>query len=122
MNCPVFDGLYEFCQLSVGGSVGVTVKLNKEVADIVIKLAGGLHHVKKSEAAGICYVNDIVLTVVELSKYQPRVIYIDIDIYQGDGVEEAFYTIERVMSVSLNKHRVYFRGKSGLRVRISINF
>lgn len=21
-DCPVFDGLYEFCQLSTGGSVG----------------------------------------------------------------------------------------------------
>ena len=28
-DCPVFDGLYEFCQLSTGGSVAGAVKLNK---------------------------------------------------------------------------------------------
>lgn len=30
-DCPVFDGLYEFCQLSAGGSVAAAVKLNKLV-------------------------------------------------------------------------------------------
>jgi len=24
-DCPVFDGLYEFCQLSTGGSIGINV-------------------------------------------------------------------------------------------------
>ena len=31
-DCPVFDGLYEFCQLSCGGSVASAVKLNKQVS------------------------------------------------------------------------------------------
>jgi len=29
-NCPVFDGLFEFYQLSIGGSVASAVKLNKQ--------------------------------------------------------------------------------------------
>ena len=62
-DCPVFDGLYEFCQLSGGGSVASAVKLNKQAADIAINWAGGLHHAKKSEASGFCYVNDIVLGI-----------------------------------------------------------
>jgi histone deacetylase 1/2 len=28
----------------------------------------GLHHAKKSEASGFCYVNDIVLAILELLK------------------------------------------------------
>ena len=32
-----------------------------------------------------------------------RVLYIDIDIHHGDGVEEAFYTTDRVMTVSFHK-------------------
>ena len=51
-DCPVFDGLYEFCQLSSGGSVASAVKLNKQAADIAVNWAGGLHHAKKSEASG----------------------------------------------------------------------
>ena len=67
-DCPVFDGLYEFCQLSAGGSVAGAVKLNKQQTDIAVNWAGGLHHAKKSEASGFCYVNDIVLSILELLK------------------------------------------------------
>ena len=63
-DCPVFDGLYEFCQLSCGGSVASAVKLNKQSCDIAVNWAGGLHHAKKSEASGFCYVNDIVLAIL----------------------------------------------------------
>ena len=68
-DCPVFDGLYEFCQSYAGGSVGGAVKLNHGKADIAINWAGGLHHAKKCEASGFCYVNDIVLGILELLKY-----------------------------------------------------
>jgi histone deacetylase 1/2 len=36
-----------------------------------------------------------VLGILELLKHHPRVLYIDIDIHHGDGVEEAFYTTDR---------------------------
>ena len=114
-DCPVFDGLYEFCQLSAGGSITGAVKLNKQQTDIAINWGGGLHHAKKSEASGFCYVNDIVLAILELLKYHQRVLYIDIDIHHGDGVEEAFYTTDRVMTVSFHKYGEYFPGTGDLR-------
>ncbi|XP_064625445.1 probable histone deacetylase 1-B [Lineus longissimus] len=114
-DCPVFDGMYEFCQLSTGGSVAGAVKLNKQAADIAVNWAGGLHHAKKSEASGFCYVNDIVLAILELLKYHQRVLYVDIDIHHGDGVEEAFYTTDRVMTVSFHKYGEYFPGTGDLR-------
>lgn len=58
-------------------------------ADIAINWSGGLHHAKKAEASGFCYVNDIVLGILELLKFHQRVLYIDIDIHHGDGVEVA---------------------------------
>ena len=109
-DCPVFDGLFEFCQLSTGGSVGGAIKLNKRATDIAVNWSGGLHHAKKSEASGFCYVNDIVLAILELLKYHQRVLYIDIDIHHGDGVEEAFYTTDRVMTASFHKFGEYFPG------------
>ena len=104
------------------------VKLNMQKADVAVNWAGGLHHAKKCEArcahscvgdglrrrrvesrglitmclcncSGFCYVNDIVLAILELLKVHQRVLYIDIDIHHGDGVEEAFYTTDRVMTV-----------------------
>ena len=57
------------------------------------------NYIKKSEASGFCYVNDIVLAILELLKHHQRVLYIDIDIHHGDGVEEAFYTTDRSVSI-----------------------
>lgn len=45
-------------------------------------------------------------------------LYIDIDVHHGDGVEEAFYTTERVMTVSFHKYGEYFPGTGELRVSI----
>ncbi|KAJ3299393.1 putative histone deacetylase 1-B [Borealophlyctis nickersoniae] len=135
-DCPVFDGLYEFCSLSAGGSlckrrrflqlitlsiiyrdnyfIAAAHKLNRGDAEIAINWGGGLHHAKKSEASGFCYVNDIVLGILELLRYHQRVLYVDIDIHHGDGVEEAFYTTDRVMTVSFHKHGEYFPGTGDL--------
>eukprot|EP01138_Halocafeteria_seosinensis_P016235 gb/GECG01016565.1/.p1 GENE.gb/GECG01016565.1/~~gb/GECG01016565.1/.p1 ORF type:complete len:430 (+),score=42.80 gb/GECG01016565.1/:1-1290(+) len=109
-DCPVFDGLFEFCQLSCSGSMGGAARLNEGKADYVVNWGGGLHHAKKSEASGFCYVNDCVLGILELLKQHQRVLYIDIDIHHGDGVEEAFYTTDRVMTCSFHKFGDYFPG------------
>lgn len=55
------------------------------------------------------------MAILELLKYHQRVLYIDIDIHHGDGVEEAFYTTDRVMTVSLHKFGEYFPGTGDLR-------
>eukprot|EP00181_Compsopogon_caeruleus_P003537 CAMPEP_0184681042 /NCGR_PEP_ID=MMETSP0312-20130426/3995_1 /TAXON_ID=31354 /ORGANISM="Compsopogon coeruleus, Strain SAG 36.94" /LENGTH=501 /DNA_ID=CAMNT_0027131609 /DNA_START=164 /DNA_END=1669 /DNA_ORIENTATION=- len=109
-DCPVFDGLWDFCQLSAGGSLAGAEVLNSGDADIAINWAGGLHHAKRAEASGFCYINDCVLAILELLKIHARVLYIDIDIHHGDGVEEAFYTTDRVMTVSFHKFGDYFPG------------
>merc|ERR1719433_237790 len=110
VDCPVFEGLFRFCQLTSGGSVGSAYRLNHGMADICVNWSGGLHHAKKSEASGFCYVNDIVLAILELLKFAQRVLYIDIDIHHGDGVEEAFYCTDRVMTVSFHKFGEFFPG------------
>ncbi|KAI0473927.1 hypothetical protein GGR56DRAFT_666888 [Xylariaceae sp. FL0804] len=114
-DCPVFDGLFEFCGISAGGSMEGAARLNRQKCDVAVNWAGGLHHAKKSEASGFCYVNDIVLGILELLRFNQRVLYIDIDVHHGDGVEEAFYTTDRVMTVSFHKYGEYFPGTGELR-------
>ncbi|OBS65395.1 hypothetical protein A6R68_06058 [Neotoma lepida] len=86
-DCPVFPGLFEFCSRYTGASLQGATQLNNKICDIAINWAGGLHHAKKFEASGFCYVNDIVIGILELLKYHPRVLYIDIDIHHGDMYE-----------------------------------
>ncbi|KAI0003458.1 hypothetical protein F4779DRAFT_621883 [Xylariaceae sp. FL0662B] len=114
-DCPVFDGLFEFCGISAGGSMEGAARLNRQKCDIAVNWAGGLHHAKKSEASGFCYVNDIVLGILELLRFNKRVLYVDIDVHHGDGVEEAFYTTDRVMTCSFHKYGEYFPGTGELR-------
>ena len=109
-DCPVFDGLFEFCRLYTSGSIGGADRLNDGSSDVCINWSGGLHHAKKAEASGFCYINDCVLAILELLKKHERVLYIDIDIHHGDGVEEAFYTTDRVMTLSFHKFGEYFPG------------
>ncbi|KAJ7857533.1 histone deacetylase RPD3 [Mycena leptocephala] len=103
---PPFEGVFEFSSISAGGSIAN--KLRRR--DIAINWAGGLHHAKKAEASGFCYINDIVLGILELLRAFPRVLYIDIDCHHGDGVEEAFFTTDRVMTCSFHKYGAYFPG------------
>mgnify|MGYP003643751748 CR=1 FL=1 len=103
-DCPIFEGVYQYCQSYAGGSIEGAFKLINNEADIAINWSGGLHHARKEEASGFCYVNDIVLATLELLKYYPRVLYIDIDIHHGDGVQDAFYSTDRVMCVSFHKY------------------
>ncbi|WUR02454.1 histone deacetlyase 1 [Vairimorpha necatrix] len=113
-DCPVFSGLYDFCRSTAGGTMYAAQKINTGKYDVAINWSGGLHHAKRSEASGFCYVNDIVLGILELLKYNKRVLYIDIDVHHGDGVEEAFYTTDRVMTVSFHKHGDYFPGTGSI--------
>lgn len=55
-DCPVFDGLFQFCSMYTGASLEAAQKLNHNQSDICINWSGGLHHAKKSEASGFCYV------------------------------------------------------------------
>ncbi|KAJ6539885.1 histone deacetylase RPD3 [Mycena vulgaris] len=107
---PAFEGVFEFCSISAGGSIAAAQRISSGAADIAINWAGGLHHAKKGEASGFCYINDIVLCILELLRTHPRVLYIDIDIHHGDGVEEAFYTTDRVMTASFHKFGEFFPG------------
>lgn len=56
-----------------------------------------------------------MLGILELLKYHERVLYIDIDVHHGDGVEEAFYLSNRVMTLSLHKFGDFFPGTGSIK-------
>lgn len=56
-----------------------------------------------------------MLGILELLRYHQRVLYVDIDVHHGDGVEEAFYTTDRVMTCSFHKYGEFFPGTGDVR-------
>lgn len=58
----------------------------------------------------LCLEKKPIFTFKKISRVYQRVLYIDIDIHHGDGVEEAFYLSDRVMTCSFHKYKDYFPG------------
>ena len=112
-DCPIFQNIFDYCSLYAGASLDATRKLINGQSDIAINWSGGLHHAKKNFPSGFCYINDIVLSILNLLRYHPRVLYIDIDLHHGDGVQEAFYTTDRVFTISFHKYNGEFFPATG---------
>jgi acetoin utilization deacetylase AcuC-like enzyme len=65
-DCPVFADIYDFTRMYAGASLAGARKLCAGKTDIAINWSGGLHHAKRGEASGFCYINDIVLAILEM--------------------------------------------------------
>lgn len=120
-DCPIFTGIYDFCSYYTASSLDAAQQIVSQQSDIAINWSGGLHHAKKVQASGFCYVNDIVIAILELLRYHPRVLYIDIDAHHGDGVQEAFYHTDRVMTLSFHKYGDKFFPGTGALSEIGVS-
>ena len=102
IDTPCFPKIYRFCQETAGSSLLACELIIQQKNNIVLNWNGGYHHAKKASAHGFCYVNDIVLGILRLLEVYNRVLYVDIDVHHGDGVEEAFYHTNRVATLSFH--------------------
>ena len=107
-DCPCFHGIYDYVQYVAGGTLTAIDQIIKG-SNTVVNFGGGRHHSLCNQANGFCYVNDIILGILKLAKqkidneYQfERILYIDFDLHHGDAVQEAFYTSDRVFTLSFH--------------------
>ena len=103
---PVFPGMYEASALCVGGSVLAADLVMDGKADVAFNIGGGLHHAHRNRAAGFCVFNDPAIAIVHILERaggDAKAVYIDIDAHHGDGVQEAFYESNRVMTISIHE-------------------
>lgn len=111
LDCPVFRGMYEYSALACGATLkGVELVLSGQ-ANITFNPFGGLHHAQPDKAAGFCYMNDNALACISLAEAGKRVLYLDVDVHHGDGVQYAFYDRSDVMTISFHQDgRTLFPG------------
>jgi len=102
-DCPIFKDMYDYIALAAGASVTGARLILDGKADIVFNPSGGFHHAQPGNAAGFCFVNDIVLAALEFANAGKRVLFLDIDVHHCDGVQDAFYDSRDVMTVSLHE-------------------
>jgi acetoin utilization protein AcuC len=108
---PLFRGILDWSRIVTGASLQAASMVEGGEADIAFSIAGGLHHAQASRASGFCYVNDPVIAIRSLLRNGRRVAYVDIDAHHADGVQEAFYDTDKVLTVSIHESgRVLFPG------------
>ncbi|WWC62139.1 uncharacterized protein I303_104730 [Kwoniella dejecticola CBS 10117] len=106
---PPFPTLPRYASLVAASTSTACRLLIRNEADFVVCWDGGRHHARKHEAGGFCYVNDLVLALLLLSKEgkialkpeeqkprvksrPPRILYLDMDLHYSDGVSSAFHS------------------------------
>ncbi|MGQ9523967.1 MAG: acetoin utilization protein AcuC [Armatimonadota bacterium] len=100
---PPFAGMWEACLAYTGASVTAAKLILAGKKQRAFNVAGGLHHAMRERASGFCIINDCVVAIRKLLTRVDRVAYIDIDAHHGDGVQAAFYSDPRVLTVSIHE-------------------
>lgn len=101
---PCFLGMHEASARIVGGSVDAAYAVWEGRADHGINIAGGLHHAMAGNASGFCVYNDPAIAIRQLlDAGAEKVAYVDVDVHHGDGVQAAFYSDPRVLTISLHE-------------------
>jgi histone deacetylase 1/2 len=99
-----------------GASMAAAQQLVAGATDVAISWAGGQTHARRDCASGFSYVNDAVLATLQLLQGFERVLFVSLDACHASGVEEAFYTTDRVLFLSLHRHgEGFFPGSGGAR-------
>ena len=101
---PVFPGLFDWAALLTGASFQAGRALACGQASIAFSISGGMHHALPRTASGFCYLNDVVITIKDMLDQGLKVGYVDIDAHHGDGVQEAFYDSDQVLTISLHQN------------------
>ena len=100
---PLFSGVWNWCRLMAGAARTGMEAIESGRVEIAFSMAGGLHHARPNKAAGFCYINDPVLVLKDLAERGKRAVYVDLDAHHGDGVQNAFYDSDRIMTISLHQ-------------------
>ncbi|KAL5256491.1 hypothetical protein ACHWQZ_G011659 [Mnemiopsis leidyi] len=107
-DCPPFPKMFRTVCAIGGASITAAEELGQGYYQVVINWFGGWHHGQPEKAEGFCYVNDCVLAIRQLRNYFSRVLYIDLDLHHGNGVESAFYQSSAVLTYSVHKYETGF--------------
>ncbi len=112
---PVFPGMHEAAAAVCGASIAAADAIVSGRAVHAFNPAGGLHHARRAEASGFCIYNDPAVAIAHVLLQEPdwRVMYIDVDVHHGDGVQWIFYEEPRVLTVSLHQSGRYLYPGTG---------
>jgi acetoin utilization protein AcuC len=101
---PIAPGQHAAAAAVAGATLACTRAVMSGQAAHAFNPAGGLHHALPGAASGFCVYNDLVLAAREARRLgAARVLYVDVDVHHGDGVERAFDADPQVLTFSIHE-------------------
>ena len=107
--------MYEYHLLVSGAAIEAVRLVDENEALIAFMPAGGVnHHAMPGRASGFGVFNDAAVAIAWLVERGRRVMYLDLDVHHGDGVEAMFAKDDRVLTFSMHElTRYLFPGPKG---------
>jgi acetoin utilization protein AcuC len=102
-DTPAFEGMHEASAAVAGGSLRAMETILRGEVLHAFHPGGGLHHAMPARASGFCVYDDPALAIARARREGLRVLYIDLDVHHGDGVQAIHWSDPGVMTVSIHE-------------------
>src|SRR5262245_38811216 len=102
-DTPAFPGMHEASAAVAGGTLRAMEAILRGDVEHAFHPGGGLHHAMPARASGFCVYNDPALAIARARQEGLRVLYIDLDVHHGDGVQAIHWSDPGVMTISIHE-------------------
>lgn len=100
---PPFHGMHDAAAAVAGGSLRAVEAILRGEVEHAFHPGGGLHHAMPERASGFCIYDDPALAIARVRRDGLRVLYVDLDVHHGDGVEVIHAPDPGVLTVSIHE-------------------
>ncbi len=112
---PPFAGMHDAGAMVAGGSIRAVEAILRGDVEHAFHPGGGLHHAMPDRASGFCIYDDPALAIARARRDGLRVLYVDLDVHHGDGVQAIHWSDPGVLTVSVHETgRYLFPGTGGV--------
>ena len=102
-DTPAFAGMHDASAAVAGGSLRAMEAILKGDVEHAFHPGGGLHHAMPGRGSGFCVYDDPALAIARARRDGLRVLYVDLDVHHGDGVQAIHWDDPDVLTVSIHE-------------------
>jgi len=117
---PAFAGIHDAAAAVAGGSLRAIEAILRGDVEHAFHPGGGLHHAMPDRASGFCIYDDPALAIARARRDGLRVLYVDLDVHHGDGVQAIHAADPGVMTISVHESGRYLFPGTGFPGEIGV--
>jgi acetoin utilization protein AcuC len=102
-DTPAFAGMHDASAAVAGGSLRAMEAILRGDVEHAFHPGGGLHHAMSGRASGFCVYDDPALAIARARRDALRVLYVDLDVHHGDGVQAIHWNDPGVVTLSIHE-------------------